>query len=168
MGIQGDFSEFAAAQTTPLLGLAYTLTGNPHDAWDLVQETLERVGVRWRRLRHENPAAYARTVMVRLNIDRIRRLRRELPVVQLRDRESPLVDVGGVDPWLVAAIADLSPRQRTALALRFVEDLDVAQIAERMGCSAGTAKSHLSRGMERLRRQAPAAGPSEAREVSSQ
>ena len=67
--------------------------------------------------------------MVRLNIDRIRRLRRELPVVQLRDRESPLVDVGGVDPWLVAAIADLSPRQRTALALRFVEDLDVAQIA---------------------------------------
>ena len=72
-----DFREFAAAQTRPLLGLAHALTANPHDAWDLTQETLARLGERWGRTRFEEPAAYARTVMVRLNIDRIRRLRRE-------------------------------------------------------------------------------------------
>ena len=77
--IDRDFGEFVDAQTTPLLGLAYALTGNRHDAWDLVQETFVRLGLRWRRLREENLAAYARTVMVRLNVDRLRHLRRELP-----------------------------------------------------------------------------------------
>lgn len=76
-----DFGEFAAAQTRPLLGFAHALTANPHDAWDLTQETLARMGERWGRSRFDEPAAYARTVMVRLNIDRIRRLRRELPLI---------------------------------------------------------------------------------------
>jgi RNA polymerase sigma-70 factor (sigma-E family) len=146
-----DFARFAGVQTPRLLGLAYTMTGNPHDAWDLVQETLVRVGVRWNRLRDEEPGAYARTVIVRLNIDRIRRLRRELLVRHPADRESPVVEVGGAAPWLFDGLAQLTPRQRTALALRFVEDLDVAGIADRMQCSVGTAKSHLSRGLQRLR-----------------
>lgn len=154
--VHGDFAQFAEAEVPRLLGLGYALTGNPHDAWDLVQETMVRVGLRWPRLRDENPSAYARTVAVRLNIDRIRRLRRELPVPQVRDRAvPPVLEVGQVEPWLLQALASATPRQRTALALRFVEDLDVAQIAERMGCSLGTAKSHLSRGMERLRQIAP-------------
>ncbi len=166
-GIDRDFGEFADAQSSRLLGLAYALTGNPHDAWDLVQETLVRVGVRWRRLRDDNPAACARTVMVRLNIDRIRLLRRELPVIQIRDVGTPVVEVGHVDQWLVDGLADLTPRQRTALALRFVEDLDVAHIAERMGCSLGTAKSHLSRGLARLRERVDATGGPRTEEVSS-
>jgi RNA polymerase sigma factor (sigma-70 family) len=66
--------------------------------------------------------------------------------------------VGEVDAWLVEAMATLSARQRTAVALRHVEDLDVRQIAERMGCAEGTARSHLSRGTERLREYARAAG----------
>ena len=164
--IDRDFGEFVDAQTTPLLGLAYALTGNPHDAWDLVQETFVRLGLRWRRLREENPAAYARTVMVRLNVDRLRHLRRELPAWYVRDTEAPVVEVGQADQWLLDALADLSPRQRTALALRFVEDLDVAHIAERMGCSTGTAKSHLSRGIRRLRSRALANSETQPEEVS--
>jgi RNA polymerase sigma-70 factor (sigma-E family) len=166
-GIDRDFGEFADAQSSRLLGLAYTLTGDPHDAWDLVQETLVRVGVRWRRLRDEDPSAYARTVMVRLNIDRLRRLRREIPVIQVHDASMPVVEVGHVDQWLVDALADLSPRQRTALALRFVEDLDIAHIAERMGCSVGTAKSHLSRGMTKLRERTDSARNARSKEVTS-
>ncbi|RYJ06557.1 MAG: sigma-70 family RNA polymerase sigma factor [Actinomycetales bacterium] len=147
----GDFQDFVAAQTRPLLGLAHALTANPHDAWDLTQETLARIGERWGRTRFDEPAAYARTVMVRLNIDRIRRLRRELPLLGAPHEESPVELVGELDGWLVEALATLSPRQRTALALRYVEDLDVRGIAERMGCSEGTVKSQLSRGTERLR-----------------
>jgi len=150
-----EFAEFADAQTRRLLGLAYALTGNPHDAWDLLQETLVRVGVRWQRLRHEQPGAYARTVMTRLNIDRLRRLRREIPTFASKDRAVPVIEETPVDPWLADALAGLTPRQRTAVALRFVEDLDVASIAGRMNCSVGTAKSHLSRGIAQLRQAAP-------------
>lgn len=154
-----DFGEFVAAQTRPLLGLAHALTANPHDAWDLTQETLARLGERWGRTRLDEPAAYARTVMVRLNIDRIRRLRRELPLLGSPPEDPPVEIVGEIDGWLVEALATLSPRQRTALALRYVEDLDVRGIAERMGCSEGTVKSQLSRGTARLRQHAREHGP---------
>ena len=147
------------AQTPSLLGLAYALTGSPHDAWDLVQETLARMGERWGRSRFDEPAAYARTVMTRLNIDRVRRLRRELPLLSQPDTGPPVELVGAVDTWLAEALATLSPRQRTALALRYVEDLDVRGISERMGCSEGTVKSLLSRGTARLKEHAGAHGP---------
>jgi RNA polymerase sigma factor (sigma-70 family) len=117
------------------------------------------MGERWGRLRFDEPAAYARTVMVRLNVDRIRRLRRELPLPSAARDEPTATVVGEVDGWLVEALATLSPRQRTAMALRYVEDLDVRGIAERMGCSEGTVKSQLSRGTERLRAHAREHGP---------
>ena len=154
---EGSYDEFAVAQTQRLLGLALALTGDRHDAWDLTQETLTRVGERWRSVR-TNPAAYAGTVMVHLNIDRLRRLRRELLPGATPDRAVEIPVSDGAPTWLIAALATLTPRQRTALALRHVEDLDVAGVAERMGCSVGTAKSHLSRGTERLREHAAAVG----------
>jgi DNA-directed RNA polymerase specialized sigma24 family protein len=56
----------------------------------------------------------------------------------------------------------LTPRQRTAVVLRFVDDLALAGIAREMGCSLGTAKSHLSRGPQRLRDITPASSAIEA------
>lgn len=151
-GTDEDFVAFVDAQSPALLGLAHALTGNRHDAWDLLQETLVRVGEKWRRI--DEPAAYARTVMTRLNIDRIRRLRREL--LGARTREPATSDdlTSAAEAWLVEALTTLTPRQRTALALRYVEDLDVRGIADRMGCSEGTVKSQLSRGIQRLKEHA--------------
>ena len=150
------FEEFAEAETPRLLRLAFALTGNEHDAWDLVQESLVRVGLRWRRLADENPGGYARTTLVRLNIDRGRRLRRELLPGRMPDRAVPVERVSEIEPWLVAALAELTPRQRAAVVLRVLEDLDHAAIADRLGCSVGTARSHLSRGLERMRERAAA------------
>lgn len=162
---RADFADFVALQARPLLGFAHALTADPHDAWDLTQETLARMGERWGRTTYDTPAAYARTVMVRLNIDRVRRLRRELPRAAAGPEVAvPAEDADGMEPWLVEALATLSPRQRTALALRYVDDLDVRGIAERMGCSEGTVKSQLSRGTERLREHARARGVLTTRE----
>ena len=147
-----DFAAFVEAQSPALLGFAHALTGNRHDAWDLLQETLVRIGDRWRRI--DQPAAYARTVMTRLNIDRVRRLRRELLGVRTSEQTTVDVPTSAAESWLVEALATLTPRQRTALALRYVEDLDVRGIAARMGCSEGTVKSQLSRGIQRLKDQA--------------
>jgi RNA polymerase sigma-70 factor (sigma-E family) len=154
-----SFEQFVSVELPRLLGLARALTGNPHDAWDLTQECLVRVGLRWSRIdTTDDPGAYARTTLVRLNIDRLRRLRRERPSADVgagRREAVTAPPTDEVEPWLVSAMASLTPRQRTAVALRFIEDLDLAGIAARMGCSIGTAKSHLSRGLARLRVAAP-------------
>lgn len=151
--LEPTFGGFVAADSRRLLVLAFALTGNTHDAWDLTQETLARMAEKWTQVR-EDQGAYARTIMVRLNIDRLRRLKRELPFSHPPDQTVHVALAGEVDAWLIDGLASLSPRQRTALALRYVEDLDVARIADRMGCSVGTASSHLSRGTDRLRSHA--------------
>ncbi|WP_345453408.1 sigma-70 family RNA polymerase sigma factor [Nocardioides marinquilinus] len=148
----GDgFEAFVAVETPRLLRVAYGLTGNPHDAWDLVQESLVRVGVRWRRLHDQNPGGYAQTVLVRLDVDRHRRRRRETPSDRAVVADRPVELDAPIDPALVAALAVLPARQRAAVVLRTVEDLDHAAIAERLGCSAPTARTHLRRGLARLR-----------------
>lgn len=48
-------------------------------------------------------------------------------------------------------LQQLSPRQRTAIVLRFYEDLSDVQVADTMRCPVGTAKSLIHRGLERLR-----------------
>lgn len=152
-----SFEEFVQVELPRLLGLAHALTGNNHDAWDLAQEALTRVGLHWSRIdTGGNPSAYARTTLVRLNVDRIRRLRREIfsdrvPDTGVEDRYAV-----AIAPWLLQAMNALTPSQRTAVVLRFTDDLDAAGIAREMGCSTGTARSHLSRGLQRLRDRANA------------
>lgn len=145
------FEEFAAVETPRLLRVAYGLTGNPHDAWDLVQEALVRVGARWWRLRNQNPGGYAQTVLVRLDVDRHRRLKRELPVESTGEDDRPVLLDQPLDPQLVAALSTLSKQQRAAVVLRTIEDLDHAAIADRLGCSEATARTHLMRGLARMR-----------------
>jgi RNA polymerase sigma-70 factor (sigma-E family) len=150
-----EFAAFVDAQLPRLLGYARVLAGNDHDAWDLVQEALVRVGLRWSRIeRHGNPVGYTRTTLVRLNVDRHRRVGRERLMSAVPDSPS-YDDRPGIEPWLVAALSTLPVRQRTALVLRYVDDLDHAGIAEAMGCSVGTARSHVSRGLAALRSVAP-------------
>ncbi len=69
------FEAFVEGEIPRLLRLATLITGNPHDAWDLVQESLVRVGSRWRRLdRTEAPHAYAQRVLLNLNVSNWRKL----------------------------------------------------------------------------------------------
>lgn len=143
-----EFEEFAAAELPRLLGLSFALTGNPHDAWDLTQETLLRVGSRWSRVADGNPGGYARTTLVRLNVDRLRRWRRERPG---DGAEPPVFLEEPLDAELLAALGQLPRQQRAAVALRFLDDLDHATIARHLGCSEVTARTHVSRGLARLR-----------------
>jgi len=148
---EAQFADFVDTELTRLLNLAFALTGNHHDAWDLTQETLARVGARWSRLKDSNPGGYAHTVLVRLNIDRVRRLRRETLGVLVDRPAPPVASLAEVDEFFLSVLATLSPSQRTAVVLRFIGDRDLQGIADEMGCSLGTAKSHLSRGMARIR-----------------
>ena len=154
---QDEFEEFVEAQLPGLLGYARALSGNDHDAWDLVQECLVRIGVRWSRMdRDGNPGG------VRADDAGAAERRPAAAPRPGAARRSWCPEVGvehpvpGIDPWMLAALRSLPPRQRTALVLRYVDDLDLRGIAAAMGCSVGTAKSHVSRGLAALRLRAPA------------
>jgi len=53
----------------------------------------------------------------------------------------------------MAAVATLSPQQRTVFHLRFIEELSLEEVATTMGIEIGTVKSHLSRAVKALRQQ---------------
>ena len=154
-GFGGEgFEDFVDAELPRLVGLAHALAGNPHDAWELAQESLVRVGLRWRHVdRSGNPRAYARTTLVRLHLNRRRRRHREVPLSDGTDRgrDDQALQAAELTDWLQGALAELPVRQRAAVLLRYVEDMSVAQVAECLGCSVGAAKSQLSRAVERLR-----------------
>lgn len=85
------------------------------------------------------------------------RSRAETPlalVAEAAEPAEPGVDWAGeiaVRQALAAALAELPPKQRIALALRYVHDLPDAEIAAALGCSTGNVHSLLSRGRSALR-----------------
>lgn len=149
-----DFEEFVQGRAPALMRYAILLTGNQHDAADLLQEALVRVRLSWHRVRRQgNPEAYVRTTMARLQISIWRRLRREVLMPTVPDRATVASDDGPVDGTdeLWRSFAALPPRQRAVLVLRYVQDLSDEQIADRLGISRSTVRSNATRGLDKLR-----------------
>lgn len=148
-----DFAAWMAADSVRLRRLAGMLGGDRETAQDLLQETLVRVGLAWRRI-EDQPGGYATTTMSRLAWrmhSRRRRERTELERQAPRERLDSAFDRVDDALGLGAAMARLGPRQRAVLVLRYHCDLSEEQIAEQLGCSRGTVKSQAARGLARLR-----------------
>ncbi|QFG67722.1 SigE family RNA polymerase sigma factor [Ornithinimicrobium pratense] len=142
------YVEFIDASRATLLAYAWLLTGNGHAAEELVQETLVRVYVRWRRLREGQPLAYARRILSNLHTDNWRSRRREV----LRDEVPETAYTS--DPMttdLVRALQRLSPRERECVVLRHYIDLSEKDTAATLGISVGSVKSYTSKGLTSLR-----------------
>jgi RNA polymerase sigma-70 factor (sigma-E family) len=156
-----EFEEFAQARSPHLLRSAWLLCGDVHQAEDLVQETLAKVYVRWhRRLGGpiDNPAAYAQTALVRTFLSaRRRRSARELPFaeppdVHHPDRLAPDSSAATDLQLLVAAALDgLAPADRAVLALRYLEDRSVSEVAQLLGVSEGAVRNRSMRALDRVR-----------------
>ncbi len=151
------YEEFVDSRLGALLRYAVMLTGDPHTAQDLVQETMVRVQLNWRRVAaSDSPDGYVRKMLTNQFID-LRRgswLRRVL----LRAEPDPVraVPVDHADEtaerdrvW--GMLAKLPRRQRAAIVLRYYEDLPDAEIAEVLGCAVGTVRSSISRALTTLR-----------------
>ncbi|MBI4901781.1 MAG: SigE family RNA polymerase sigma factor [Actinobacteria bacterium] len=150
-----DFDSWVAARGPALLRLAYVLTGNGADAEDVVQDALSRALPRWSRISTvDDPDAYVRRMVVNAHVSRWRkRRRREVPVEVVHDRPVP-AGVGAEDrDRLWRACRALPPDQRTAVVLRFYEDLDYAEIAALTGVREGSVRSRVSRGIAAMRHE---------------
>jgi len=147
----GQFDEFYRATSGRLLRYAYAVTGDLGDAQDAVQEAYTRAWRDWRKVeRHPAPEAWVRLTVARLATDRFRRNAGWRKAVA-RSGPPPSVAPPSEDTVLLtAALRQLPANQRQALALHYLFDLSVAQIADEAGVPAGTVKSWLSRGRTAL------------------
>jgi RNA polymerase sigma factor (sigma-70 family) len=127
--------------------LAFLLVGDRHVAEEVVQDAYSKVLERWAAV--DEPAAYLRITVVNRSRDVLRRRK-------LVGRLTLLARRGDVDPTpdpLWDALSHLAPAQRTALVLRFYEDLPVRDVAALMKVREGTVKSLVHRGLARLREE---------------
>jgi RNA polymerase sigma-70 factor (sigma-E family) len=160
-GTEISFSEFMAARWAPLYRTAYLLTGDRHEAEDLLQGALARAGratcVRWSGIRDKRAAdAYVRQAMVHQMSRQWRRRGREIPTETLPDPgHAGGLDVRADHLALWAEIRKLPPRMRATLVLRYVEDLTESATARGLGVSVGSVKSQTHHALRRLRAALP-------------
>ncbi|MEO3868729.1 SigE family RNA polymerase sigma factor [Nonomuraea sp. B12E4] len=151
-----DFADFVRRRGDHHLKTAVLLTGDWHAAEDLVQSCLGKLYRVWPRLdTTTEPDAYLRRILVNTYRSWWRaRWRREILRAELPQAADPgdLEEAGVVAEDIRNALAKLPARQRTALVLRFFADLPEAEVADLMGCSAGTVKTHTHRGLRAMRR----------------
>ena len=133
---------------------AYSILGDRTEAEDCAQEALARAFVRWKRV-EDYAVPWVARVAANQALDRARRTAR---------RGERRLDDNAADPStrgadviaerrrdLVIALTHLPRRQRDAVVLRHLADLSEADTAAGMGCSIGTVKSAVSRGIAHLR-----------------
>ena len=149
-----EFEQFALARLPHLHRSAWLLCGDRHRAEDLVQETLAKVYVRWNaRLARpiDNPAAYAQTTLVRTFISAVRkRSAGEWPVEVLPEEGAHDGDTD-LRLSLGVALGQLQPLDRAVLALRYLDDRPVREVAHVLGCSEQAVRNRTLRALDRLR-----------------
>ncbi|MFJ8887867.1 SigE family RNA polymerase sigma factor [Streptomyces sp. NPDC102402] len=144
--------DFVRDRRLALFRSAYLMCGNREEAEDLVQTTLVKVVLGWRRLKRlDHVEAYARKTLFNTFIAGRRRFwRREQAYGEMPERPAPEADS---ETGLVvrAALARITPRQRAVLVLRYWEDQSVEATAAVLGMRENTVKSHTARGLAALR-----------------
>lgn len=132
-----------------VLALAMVLTGSRVLAEDVAQDAFAAAFESWDGL--ENPAGWVRSVVANKVRSGWRRVDAERRAVERLDH--PMV-VGGEFPaeteefW--GLVRSLPARQAQTIALFYLEDRPVSEIAEILGCGESTARVHLMRGRRRL------------------
>jgi RNA polymerase sigma-70 factor (ECF subfamily) len=147
LAVDHRFEALYLASYSRVVRQVYAVTGDLHDAEDLVQEAFVRAASRWTRVGDlEAPEAWVRRVAFNLALDVRRRARRR--VAALARWRVPAETAGpSEDRVLVdAALRALPPRQRQVVVLHHLVGLGVDEIARDLAVPTGTVKSRLRRG----------------------
>ncbi len=141
-----SFTEFYEREYASVYRAVRFVVG-PDEAFDVTQDAFHKAYVRWRRLsKHEWAGGWVMTTALNLA-----KRNRQRPMVN-SDGRAPAPAAGEARLDLVAALRRLPHRQAQALVLTYIGDLPVAAVADLMGTSEGTVKSHLARGRAALRK----------------
>ena len=151
-----EFEELYTSAFGRLVGQLFLITGNLHEAEELVQEAFTRAAGRWPRLRdYDQPEMWVRRVAINLATDGRRRARRRLAMLAQLDAEAaavvPPISVDGLA--VAAALAGLPRRHRQVVVLHYLLDLPVQEVARQLALPVGTVKSRLARARSALAMQ---------------
>jgi RNA polymerase sigma-70 factor, ECF subfamily len=152
----GEFEELYTSTFGRLVGQLFLVTGDLHEAEEVVQEAFTRAAGRWQRLReYDLPELWVRRVAINLATDGRRRVRRRLAVqAQLDAEQAAVVPPISVDGLAVAAaLATLPRRQRQVVVLHYLLDVPVEEVARQLSVPVGTVKSRLARARSALAAQ---------------
>jgi RNA polymerase sigma-70 factor (ECF subfamily) len=155
---QPGFDEFFQAHYQDVVRALSVALGSREQAEDAAQEGFARCLNRWGSVSvMERPAAWVYVVALRAQR---RRLGRERPPGRGATGGEPdesmansLADTVASRDWAEGVLRRLPQRQRTALVLRYLVDLPLADVAAAMGCSLGTVKATIHQALVRLRVQ---------------
>jgi RNA polymerase sigma-70 factor (ECF subfamily) len=132
----------------PITRTAYLVVGDWEVAREIAQDAFVQALKHWRKVQvMESPGGWVRRVAIR---DAVRSRRRHARGHELEIERARRDEPSGETVDVRTALLTLPPRQRAAIALHYLDDRPVAEIASLLGCSAGTVKTHLSRGREAL------------------
>lgn len=142
-----EFERVFRSSYRSVLGTALVILHDRGRAEEVTQDAFLRLFERWGDAVFDNPQAWVRTVVVR---DAVRRAKRESLVLVSApaERSAPRDAVLDLDLW--RAVADLPPQQRAAVALFYLEDLPVAEVAGLMSVAPATVRQHLFRARAHL------------------
>ena len=151
-----EFNAFYKREFSSVVGLAYALSGNRWAAEELAQEAFLAAHRKWKEVGdYEQPGAWVRRVVSNLATSLVRRrLAEARALVKLAARRPeglPPLDANDDEFW--RAVRALPKRQAQVIALHYLEDLSVAEIAVTLEVAQGTVKTHLHRGRTELARQ---------------
>ena len=149
-----EFTDFVAEHGGKLLRTACLVTGEPHLGEDLLQTALAKAYGSWDKVtRADHPVAYVRRLMINTHLSWVRRLTNtERPLERFPDAGTGDHQAAHAETdQMRQALLRLSPRVRTAVVLRYFEDLSEADTAALMGCSRSTVNNHVTRGLSALR-----------------
>src|SRR3954469_2785776 len=157
-----DFEAYLAARQPSLLRTAYLLTGNRHDAEDLVQTAFAKLYLSWDKVRDRGSMdGYVRRILVNEHNSLWRRAWKKREHVAadetLHALDRPHHDIRdeGAGAALWEVVQTLPRKARAVVVLRYYEELSEAETADVLGISVGTVKSQTSRALAALRARTP-------------
>jgi RNA polymerase sigma-70 factor (ECF subfamily) len=145
------FDEFYRDTSLRMVRYAFALTGDLAEAQDVVQDAFTKAWRHWRTVSaHPAPEAWLRLTISRQATDRWRRLGGLRNVLSRTGPPEPAPAPSEDTVVLTAALKQLPAHLRQAVALHYLFDMSVAQIAEETNSPVGTVTSWLHRGRTEL------------------
>jgi len=156
--IHGDreaFEMIIRTHSRTLFAIAYGILQNREEAEDLVQDSLVKAWkTRWRVRDPEKFPAWLASIARHRAHDVLRR-RRTVPLPQqaIETSETEASDTAAIDHRLHSALSNLPELHRTALTLRYFEELDYRTIENTLGLTNGALRGILGRALASMRKQ---------------